>query len=70
MATTETIVAGPEADDLAAIEGSSYGHQKDPVDFAHRCLMAGSALALWPLGHGVQPFLPVALAEIVGPAPG
>ena len=68
MAETEATVAGTEAEDWAAWERSAHGDQRDLVAFAHWCPLAGSARALWPLGHGSQPFLPVAEAGIVGPA--
>ena len=70
MAAAEAIVAGPEAEDRTAWEGPSDGHQRDIVDFAYRRPMAGPARALWPLGHGSQPFLPVAEARFVGAASG
>ena len=70
MATAGAAFAGSEAEDWTAWEGPSHGHQRDLVDFAYRVSMAGSARALWSLGHRGQPFLPVAEAGIVGPVSG
>ena len=60
METNEAAIAGTEAEDRMTWEGPSHGHQRDLVDSAYRRAMAGPSRALWPLGHGSQPFLPVA----------